>query len=68
MFSMEQLHMALDSRPQMFTAMTESEKKENKKNKGKDDEHVDQGVMPEDGQNKDTTSGEDKDGGSSTTA
>ncbi len=68
MFSMEQLHAALDSHLQMFTATTESEEKEETKKEGEDDEHLDENVMPEDGQDKDAASGEDKDGGSSTMA
>ncbi len=66
MFSMEQLHVALDSHLQMFTAMTEDEKKEETKKEGDDDEHLDEDVTLENGQNKDAASGEEKDGGSST--
>ncbi len=49
--------------------MGEGEKKEDKKKEGEDgDEHMDQGVKPVDGQDKDATGGADNDGGPSTTA
>ncbi len=62
MFSMEQLHAALDFRLQMFAAAMESEKKEEMKKEGDNDEHLDEDVAPENGRNKDATSGEEKDG------
>ncbi len=67
-FSMDQLHAALDSHLQMFTAMAEDqEKKEKEKKEGKDDVHVGQDVTLKDGQNKDAANGEEKGGGPSTT-
>ncbi len=60
MFSMEQLHAALDSHPQMFAAATENKKKEETKKEGDNDEHLDEDVAPKDGQNKDAACGEEK--------
>ncbi len=64
-FSMDQMHAALDTRPQMFTNMTEDDGKEEEKKE--DDEHVGQDVAP-DGHIKDTADKEEKDGGSGTMA
>ncbi len=59
-FSMDQMHAALDSRPQLFAMMTEDkEKKEEKKEDGK---HMGQDAMP-DGQGKDAVDEEEKGGG-----
>ncbi len=64
-FSMDQMHAALDSCPQMFANMTKEDGK--KEEKGEDAEHVGQDVAL-DGQGQDAASGELKDGGPSTMA
>ncbi len=64
-FSMEQLHAALNSRPQMITATMDNGKKEDMKKE--DDEHTGHDIAP-DGQDKDAADEEEKGGGSSTIA
>ncbi len=64
-FSMDQLHAALDSHPQMFAATMDNGKKEDTKKE--DDEHVGHDVTP-DGQDEDAADEEEKGGGSGTPA
>ncbi len=59
---------ALASHLKKSAAMGKGEKKEDKKKEGEDEECMEEGIKPEDGQDKDAAGGEDKGGGSGTMA